>query len=63
MQVAHHQPTISQRPDHSWVVECVQCRRDMRSEVPIGIGMPLKDKETAERLRDNHSRTPQVLAS
>ena len=63
MRVAHHHPTISERPDHSWVVECVQCRTDMHSDVPIGIGMPLKDRETAERLRDNHSRTLQVLAS
>jgi hypothetical protein len=50
-----HQPTISQRPDQSWVVECVQCRNDKQSTTPIGIGMPLKDRETAERLRDNHS--------
>jgi hypothetical protein len=27
----------------------------MQSDVPIGIGLPLRDKETAERLRDNHS--------
>jgi len=62
MQVAHH-PTISERADHSWVVECVQCRTDMHAEVTIGIGMPLKDKETAERLRDNHGRALRAIAS
>ena len=62
MQAAHH-PTISQGPDQSWVVECMQCRTDMQSEVPIGIGMPLKDKDTALRLCENHSRTARMLAS
>jgi hypothetical protein len=62
MQATHH-PTISQRADLTWVVECVQCRTDVQSEVPIGIGMPLKDKETALRLCENHSRTLRMLAS
>ena len=63
MQGTHH-PSISQRPDGSWVVECLQCRTDMHSDVPIGIGLPLQDKETAERLRDNHSgRTLRMKAS
>jgi hypothetical protein len=51
----NHHPTIVQRPDSTWVVECSQCRNDHVSTVPIGIGMPLPDRETAERLRDNHS--------
>ncbi len=50
----NHHPTINQAPDKTWVVECAQCRSDLTSAVPIGIGMPLRDKETAERLRDNH---------
>jgi hypothetical protein len=63
MQAAHH-PIISERPDRSWVVECPQCRRDMHADVPIGIGLPLRDKETAERLRDNHSgRALRMIAS
>ncbi|HEY6474515.1 MAG TPA: hypothetical protein VIY26_16590 [Acidimicrobiales bacterium] len=40
------------------MVECVQCSNDPASTVPIGIGMPLKDRETAERLRDNHAARP-----
>ncbi|HSZ37035.1 MAG TPA: hypothetical protein VK773_08095 [Acidimicrobiales bacterium] len=59
-----HYPKITQGPDNTWVVECIQCRNDMQSDLPIGIGMPLHDLETAERLRDNHAlRTTRVAAS
>jgi hypothetical protein len=54
----NHYPTIAQRPDRTWVVECKQCANDHVSAVPIGIGMPLLDRDTAERLRDNHSARP-----
>jgi hypothetical protein len=54
----NHHPKVSQRADRAWVVECAQCRNDLASSVPIGIGMPLRDKETAERLRDNHAARP-----
>jgi hypothetical protein len=50
-----HQPKIARRPDGSWVVECAECRADRTSDVPIGIGMPLERRETAELLRENHS--------
>ena len=53
-----HHPRISQRPDGAWMVECAQCRNDLDSTVPIGIGMPLRDRDTAERLRDNHAARP-----
>ena len=59
----NHHPVIAQDPDMSWVVECPQCRNDLTSAVPIGIGMPLKDKETAERLRDNHTARPHRAAA
>jgi hypothetical protein len=62
--VQHHDPKITQGPDRTWVVECMQCRNDTQSELPIGIGMPLSDLETAKRLRDNHSwRTMRIEAS
>jgi hypothetical protein len=62
--VQTHYPTITQGPDHAWVVECIQCRNDTQSDLPIGIGMPLPSLETAERLRDNHAmRTMRVAAS
>ena len=56
-----HNPRVLQRSDRWWVVECPQCRNDQISEVPIGIGMPLSDRVTAERLAENH-RGP-VLSS
>jgi hypothetical protein len=59
-----HYPKISHGPDRTWIVECAQCRNDTQSDLPIGIGMPLRDLETAQRLRDNHSaRSTRVVAS
>ncbi|HEX3333525.1 MAG TPA: hypothetical protein VHS57_04240 [Acidimicrobiales bacterium] len=46
------------------MVECIQCRNDTQSELPIGIGMPLRDRVTAERLRENHAlRSTRVATS
>jgi hypothetical protein len=59
----NHHPKIAQHSDRAWVVECAQCRHDPASTVPIGIGMPLRDRETAERLRDNHAARPLRAAS
>ncbi len=60
----NHQPRITQRPDRTWVVDCAQCRNDTHSELPVGIGMPLRDRETAERLRENHAgHAPRLAAS
>jgi len=60
----NHHPTIAQRPDRRWVVECPQCRSDRSSSLPIGIGMPLADRHTAERLRENHAtRSVRATAS
>jgi hypothetical protein len=56
--VQNHHPRIAERLDRTWVVECPECRNDISSAVPIGIGMPLQDRETAERLRDNHAAWP-----
>jgi hypothetical protein len=51
----NHHPKVTRGAARTWVVECAQCRNDLASTVPIGIGMPLRDRETAERLRDNHA--------
>ena len=59
----NHNPTIVERPDGSWVLECRQCRSDRASAMPIGIGIPLRDRETVERLRENHSPRPVRAAS
>jgi hypothetical protein len=56
--VQNHHPRIAEGPDRTWVVECPECRNDTSSAVPIGIEMPLQDRETAERLRDNHAARP-----
>jgi hypothetical protein len=61
--VQNHQPRITQRTDRTWVVDCPHCRNDGPSDLPIGIGMPLRDRETAERLRDNHAGRSQRLAA
>jgi hypothetical protein len=52
---SRHQPRVSQRADGSWMVDCIQCRNDPSTDLPVGIGMPLQTRETAELLRDNHS--------
>jgi hypothetical protein len=54
----YHFPKIAQCPDRAWVVECAQCRNDPTAALPIGIGMPLQDRDTAERLRENHASKP-----
>jgi hypothetical protein len=58
-----HQPRIIHRPDGFWVVECRQCRDDKTSSVPIGIGMPLPDRMTAQRLAENHAGPPRMVAA
>jgi hypothetical protein len=55
MQQRRHQPKINGRADGTWVVECAQCDNDTTSDLPVGIGMPLQARETAELLRDNHA--------
>jgi hypothetical protein len=55
-----HVPGIVQRPNGGWVVECRQCTEDRSSSMPIGIGIPLPDKVTAERLAENH-RGPRIV--
>ena len=55
-----HHPKIVQGADEYWVVECQDCLEDLTASVPIGIGMPLPDRLTAERLVENH-RGPEVV--
>lgn len=62
MRVPHH-PNIK-TVGQGWVVECRECQLEARGGqlVPIGIGMILESKETAERLRQNHAG-PQIAAA
>ena len=54
----HHQAKISQRNDGSWILTCPECLRAPEDELPIGIGIPLDSRLTAERLRKNHMGHP-----
>jgi hypothetical protein len=60
MRESHH-PTI-RRLDEWWVVECPECQKVARARyggrevLPVGIGMPLESRLTAERLKENHAR-------
>lgn len=55
-----HHPRAVQHVGECWVVECQDCLEDHTASVPIGIGMPLPDRLTAERLVENH-RGPEVV--
>ncbi len=55
-----HHPTI-RRHGECWMLDCPECQRDARArqygheELPIGIGMPLDSRLTAEMLQENHA--------
>jgi hypothetical protein len=57
MRRSPNQPAIIDLGRGDWMVECHACRTDHLAEVSIGIGMPLPDRRTAERLGGNHART------
>ncbi len=60
---APHHPTIMTM-ERGWLVDCPECRRDaLGGQLPIGIGMLLESKLTAERLRENHAGRPIAAAS
>ena len=49
-----HIPKVIDLSDGECSVECPQCRRGPASDVPIGIGLPMRDRITAELLAQNH---------
>jgi len=53
MQSAHI-PRVIDLNDGGCSVECPQCRKGAASDVPIGIGIPMRDRVTAELLAENH---------
>jgi hypothetical protein len=53
MRVVHH-PKIVQRADARWVVVCDDCQRDRESSTPVGINTPVKSREVAELVWENH---------
>ena len=63
MRAPHH--PIIRTVDRGWVVLCPECRLEARGgqSLPIGIGMLLESKQTAERLRQNHAGPRIAVAS
>lgn len=49
-----HSPTVIERSDGTCLVECPQCHKGRASDIPIGIGLPMFDRITAELLAENH---------
>jgi hypothetical protein len=62
MQSAHI-PRVIDLNDGVCSVECPQCRRGVASDVPIGIGIPMRDRITAELLAENHRDAHRSLAA
>jgi hypothetical protein len=40
------------------MLTCSECLGTPEDELPIGIGIPLESRQTAERLRENHLGRP-----
>jgi hypothetical protein len=60
---ALHHPTIKTM-ERGRLDDCPECRRDaLGGQLPIGLGMLLESKLTAERLRANHAGRPIATAS
>ena len=49
-----HSPRVIDISASVCVVECPQCHNGRPSDVPIGIGIPMRDRITAELLAENH---------
>jgi hypothetical protein len=54
-----HYPAV-RKHDESWVVDCPECQQD--GDLPIGIGMRLESRQTAEHLRENHAGRLAVIS-
>ena len=55
MTTPRHEPFVHRRPDGSWEVMCLGCWLDATCEIPLGIGLPLRSRATAERILQNHA--------
>ena len=60
-----HTPSVVDIGEDACLVECPQCREGRSVDVPIGIGIPMRDRITAELLAGNHrdERRNVVLAT
>jgi hypothetical protein len=58
-----HSPRVIDNHDGECSVECPQCRMGPAADVPIGIGLPMRDRITAELLAQNHREDHGTLAA
>ncbi len=59
-----HSPTVVDTNDGgACLVECPQCLEGRPSDIPIGIGLRMFDRITAELLAENHRGTHRGLAA
>jgi hypothetical protein len=58
-----HSPTVVDMDNGACLVECPQCRRGSPADIPIGIGLRLFDRITAELLAENHRSERRSLVS
>ena len=57
-----HRPKLVQRSDQRWIVVCADCQRD-QSTTPVGINTPLKSREVAKLIWENHCERRRPRAS
>jgi hypothetical protein len=58
-----HSPTVVDTIDGACLVECPECRKGRPSDIPIGIGLRMFDRITAELLAENHRGAHRSLAA
>jgi hypothetical protein len=58
-----HSPTVVDTNDGACLVECPQCSTGRPSDIPIGIGLRMLDRITAELLAENHRGDRRSLAA
>jgi hypothetical protein len=58
-----HSPTVIDSNDGACLVDCPECRNGRPADVPIGIGLPMFDRITAELLAENHRGDRRTLAA
>lgn len=57
-----HRPEVIDTEGGACVVECPQCREGRAVDIPIGIGLQMFDRVTAELLAENHRDDHRTLA-
>jgi hypothetical protein len=61
--LTRHQPRLIYHQDGRWEVRCLDCQRAHDSATPIGIGMPIVNRDEAEAIARNHGDTTARVVS